>query len=125
MAAVDQYLAATRQKVFVEYVMMREVNDCPEHAHELGALLRGKAVTINLIPWNPVYSPGMTIEAPGPERLTAFKTVVKGYGLPCTIRQEKGQEIAGACGQLVIQHSGATKTMQDIEEIASRLICSN
>ena len=42
-------------QVFVEYVMLRGVNDNPEQAHELGALLQGKDVVQNLIPWNPIY----------------------------------------------------------------------
>lgn len=39
----------------MEYVMLRGVNDGPEQAHELGALLQGRDVVQNLIPWNPVY----------------------------------------------------------------------
>ncbi len=42
-------------QVFFEYVMLRGVNDNPEQAHELGALLRGRNVVQNLIPWNPIY----------------------------------------------------------------------
>ena len=42
-------------QVFMEYVMLRDVNDGPEQAHELGKLLQGRNVVQNLIPWNPVY----------------------------------------------------------------------
>ena len=41
--------------MFFEYVMLRDVNDGPEQAHQLGKLLQGRDVVQNLIPWNPVY----------------------------------------------------------------------
>lgn len=52
MAAVDAYQSRSRQSVFVEYVMLGpDVNCTPQHAHQLGALLRGRDVLVNLIPW--------------------------------------------------------------------------
>ena len=51
-------------QIFVEYVMLHEVNDSPKTAHELGQLLKGRNMIVNLIPWNPIYSPGMQLEAP-------------------------------------------------------------
>ena len=52
---------------------------------------------VNLIPWNPIYSPTIDFQAPGEERLVAFHDIVRNtYGLHCTIRQEKGSDIAGA-----------------------------
>lgn len=104
-------------QVFVEYVLLAGVNDGPEQAHELGRLLTGCNVVINLIPWNPVYSPGMPYRAPGMEAATLFHGIVRNeYGLPCTVRKEKGQDIAGACGQLVIE-AGKRKIDADIEDI--------
>lgn len=58
-------------------------------------------------------------------------TVIRTYGVACTVRQEKGQDISGACGQLVIDHSGTqgcgnkssgngrNNSMRDIEELAA------
>jgi adenine C2-methylase RlmN of 23S rRNA A2503 and tRNA A37 len=43
--------AATKQRVFVEYVMLADVNDLPEHADQLGQLLEGRDIVLNLIPW--------------------------------------------------------------------------
>lgn len=107
-------------QVFVEYVLLAGVNDGPEQAHELGRLLSGLNVVINLIPWNPVYSPGMPYAAPGTEAASEFYGIVRNeYGLPCTIRKEKGQDIAGACGQLVIE-AGRRKVDADIEDIVAR-----
>eukprot|EP00891_Asterochloris_glomerata_P007037 jgi/Astpho2/7037/e_gw1.00107.93.1_t len=96
ITAVDKYQLLTRQRIFVEYVMLAGVNDSAEQAHQLGRLLQGRDLVINLIPWNPVYSPDFSYEAPGDERTSVFHKIVREeYGLPCTVRQEKGQDIAG------------------------------
>jgi adenine C2-methylase RlmN of 23S rRNA A2503 and tRNA A37 len=84
-------------QVFVEYVMLAKVNDSEEQAHQLGALLQGRAVVLNLIPWNPVYSPEFDFKAPGHQRTETFQTIVRQYGVHCTVRQEKGQDISGSC----------------------------
>ncbi|KAL3140215.1 hypothetical protein ABBQ38_004490 [Trebouxia sp. C0009 RCD-2024] len=121
MAAVDRYHMQTRQKVFVEYVMLARVNDSEEQAHQLGALLQGRAVVLNLIPWNPVYSPEFEFEAPGPKRTDLFQGIVRQYSVHCTVRQEKGQDISGACGQLVVQHASSqgcsSGTHRDMEDM--------
>lgn len=77
--------------------MLARVNDSEEQAHQLGALLQGRAVVLNLIPWNPVYSPEFEFEAPGHERTDLFQGIVRQYGVHCTVRQEKGQDISGVC----------------------------
>lgn len=76
MEAIVTYQEITNQKIFVEYVMLREVNDNVEQAHQLGVLLKDLKVTINLIPWNPVLSPDMVFEAPGMDRVRCFFFVV-------------------------------------------------
>jgi hypothetical protein len=57
-------------------------------------------MVINLIPWNPVYQPdGPFFAAPAEGAVEAFQRILRGsYGLHCTIRQEKGQDISGAAG---------------------------
>ena len=82
-------------QVFVEYVMLAHVNDSEEQAQQLGSLLQGRAVVLNLIPWNPVYSPEFDFKAPGHQRTDAFQKIVRQYGVHCTVRQEKGQDISG------------------------------
>lgn len=74
--------------------MLDGVNDAPATAHELGALLTASPHTllVNLIPWNPVFSPGMAFAAPDPARVAAFGAILREqYGLFTTIRQEMGQ----------------------------------
>ena len=68
-----------RAQIFVEYVMLSGVNDTPEIARELGALVQGRNMLVNLIPWNPVYSPGMQFEAPGTQRVRQLRPAA----LPC------------------------------------------
>jgi len=133
MQAFDTFLDKQEHrnpKIFVEYVMLAKVNDNPEQAHQLGRLLshRPHQYMVNLIPWNPVYSPDISFEAPGPERLDEFHRVVRSHNIICTVRKEMGQEIEGACGQLVVQsgqqgrggakvRAGCSRDSKDIEEI--------
>ncbi len=56
---------------------------------------------------NPIYSPsGPAFSAPSTASVDAFQATVQRYGLPCTVRQTKGEDIAGACGQLVLGARG-------------------
>lgn len=121
MQAIASYQQRTQQKVFVEYVMLAGVNDQLEHAHQLGQLLQGRDVVLNLIPWNPVYSPGIAFQAPEARALQDFRNAVVGSsGIRVTIRQEKGSDISGACGQLVISSTAcspkAPRQLRDIED---------
>ena len=124
MAALDAYQGVTGQKVFVEYVLLAGVNDSAEDAAGLAALLgspeRASAgLHLNLIPWNPVLAAAdadatpadapaapMKYTAPDPGAVELFASAVRGAGVPVTVRAEKGQDIAGACGQLVVQKGG-------------------
>jgi adenine C2-methylase RlmN of 23S rRNA A2503 and tRNA A37 len=110
LAAVDAYTSHTKQRVFVEYVLLAGVNDTVAHARALRELLSGRDVVVNAIPWNPVLAAGedgehvFEFEAPSAESVAAFHQEVwlggKEGGVPCTVRQERGQDIEGACGQL-------------------------
>ncbi|GFR39952.1 hypothetical protein Agub_g30 [Astrephomene gubernaculifera] len=126
MAAVRAYQASSCQRVFYEYVMLAGVNDGLEQAHQLGQLLQGDDVVINLIPWNPIYQPeGPFFEAPVEGSVGAFQAVLRHtYGLHTTIRQEMGQDISGACGQLVIEAGGggcSREATRDIEDAVRKV----
>ena len=56
LAAADDYFAQTGRRVTFEYVLLAGVNDRPEHAGDLVALLRGRPALVNLIPYNPVQA---------------------------------------------------------------------
>eukprot|EP00250_Pteridium_aquilinum_P010323 c19301_g1_i1 orf=364-1509(-) len=122
IAAVDAYLIGSKSKVFIEYVMLATVNDREEHAHQLGKLLQGRRVVINLIPYNPT-TVTMQFKASGPIEVLQFQKILKEtYGLRTTVRQEMGQDIEGACGQLSVSHlsnklSKSSSTVGDIEDL--------
>lgn len=96
LAACERYRAARRRKVFVEYVMLSEVNDLPEHARELAALLDPRAYKVNLIPYNPTG----TYDGSSPERIERFRAILAEHRLPATVRLTRGRDIDAACGQL-------------------------
>jgi 23S rRNA (adenine2503-C2)-methyltransferase len=96
LAACDRYMARRRRKVFVEYVMLDGVNDLPEHAHQLAALLDPRAYKVNLIPYNPTGA----YDGSPPERIERFRAILAEHGLTATVRLTRGRDIAAACGQL-------------------------
>ncbi len=106
LAACRSYLsAAPRDFITLEYCMLDGVNDAPEQAHELLALVatdgrpdRGIACKINLIPFNPFPESGLVRSRP--ERVAAFARVLHDGGLVTTVRKTRGDDIAAACGQL-------------------------
>lgn len=75
--------------------------------------------TINLIPYNPATP--SSFKPTSQEGITSFQKVLRGlYGIRTTIRQEMGQDIAGACGQLVISQSvKQIPKVTDIEELCA------
>jgi 23S rRNA (adenine2503-C2)-methyltransferase len=96
LAACDRYRAKRRRKVFVEYVMLDGVNDHPEHARELAALLDPRIYKINLIPYNPTGA----YDGSSPERIEAFRAILAEHRVPATVRLTRGRDIDAACGQL-------------------------
>lgn len=87
------------RSITFEYVMLDGINDQPEHARELVALLRGKPGKVNLIPFNPFpdtryrRSPAAAIER--------FRDYLNAHGVIATTRRTRGDDIDAACGQLV------------------------
>jgi 23S rRNA (adenine2503-C2)-methyltransferase len=96
LAACQRYIARRRRKVFVEYVMLDGVNDHPEHARELAALLDPRAYKVNLIPYNPTGA----YDGSPPETIERFRAILAEHRLTATVRLTRGREIAAACGQL-------------------------
>jgi 23S rRNA (adenine2503-C2)-methyltransferase len=96
LAECRRYFELRRRKVFVEYVMLGGVNDAPEHARALAALLDPKIFKVNLIPYNPT---GM-YDGSSRGSIAAFKAVLDRARLPSTVRLTRGRDIAAACGQL-------------------------
>jgi 23S rRNA (adenine2503-C2)-methyltransferase len=101
MQACKRYLAhAPRDFITFEYCMLDGVNDQPEHARALVALVRDQAVSckLNLIPFNPFPASGLT-RSPN-SQVQAFAKVLSDAGIVTTIRKTRGDDIDAACGQL-------------------------
>ncbi len=99
--AAYRYFEATGRRVSVEYALMRDVNDQPWRADLLGELLtaRGRGwVHANPIPLNPV--PGSRWTASDADTQAEFVARLRAHGVPTTVRDTRGSEIDGACGQL-------------------------
>jgi len=92
------YAAATGRRVSIEYAMIRDVNDQPWRADLLAGLLAGRLAHVNLIPLNP--TPGSRWTASDPVVAAEFEARLAGRGIPVTVRDTRGREIDGACGQL-------------------------
>ena len=92
------YAAATGRRVSIEYAMIRDVNDHPWRADLLASLLAGRLAHVNLIPLNP--TPGSRWTASDPDVAREFTERIAARGVPVTVRDTRGTQIDGACGQL-------------------------
>jgi 23S rRNA (adenine2503-C2)-methyltransferase len=106
LAECRRYFDLRRRRVFVEYVMLRGVNDHYAHALELAQLLDPGVYKVNLIPYNPTgMFDGSTRAA-----IDAFRDALMQRGLVATVRLTRGREIAAACGQLAATTRAAKAT---------------
>ncbi len=92
------YTERTGRRVSIEYALIRDVNDQRWRADLLGRLLKGHLVHVNLIPLNPTPGSRWTASRPSDER--AFVAALEAHGIAVTVRDTRGREIDGACGQL-------------------------
>ncbi|MEV0270871.1 23S rRNA (adenine(2503)-C(2))-methyltransferase RlmN [Hamadaea sp. NPDC050747] len=99
------YAAKTGRRVSIEYAMIRDVNDHPWRADLLGKLLAGRLAHVNLIPLNP--TPGSKWDASPKPVEREFVRRLRAAGVPTTVRDTRGREIDGACGQLAASEESA------------------
>jgi 23S rRNA (adenine2503-C2)-methyltransferase len=100
--ALRAFEAAGGRRITFEYVMIDGLNDEPAHARELAALVREFQSHVNLIPFNPI--PGTDWKPSRPARLREFARILNDGGVPATVREPRGRDIAAACGQLRAEH---------------------
>jgi 23S rRNA (adenine2503-C2)-methyltransferase len=98
LAAADAYEKKTGRRYSIEYALIRDINDQAWRADLLGRMLKNRAAHVNLIPLNP--TPGSKWTASRREDEAEFVRVLESYGVPVTVRDTRGREIDGACGQL-------------------------
>jgi 23S rRNA (adenine2503-C2)-methyltransferase len=99
IAACQNYITATGRQVTFEYVLLAGVNDTEEHAHQLGALLAPlkQFAHVNCIPVNATSA---DFQSPKGEAISAFRRVLNEHKVSNSVRAERGDDIAAACGQL-------------------------
>jgi 23S rRNA (adenine2503-C2)-methyltransferase len=102
--AAWDYAAATGRRVSIEYALIRDINDQPWRADRLGSLLAGRLAHVNLIPLNPTPGSKWTASRPGVQE--EFVRRVADHGVAVTVRDTRGREIDGACGQLAATVTG-------------------
>jgi 23S rRNA (adenine2503-C2)-methyltransferase len=102
--ACRAYVERTHRRLSFEWALIEEVNDTPEQAERLAALLQGLACHVNLIPLNPTrrYS-GSTSPR---QRASDFRDRLRARGVACTIRVRRGIDIQAGCGQLAAEPNG-------------------
>jgi len=107
VAAAWNYARVTKRRVSIEYAMMRGINDQGWRADLLAEVLNGYGdwgwVHVNLIPLNPTPGSKWTASDPADER--EFVRRLESHGIPTTVRDTRGREIDGACGQLAATES--------------------
>lgn len=95
-AEVDAYIAKTGRRVMFEYLMIKGVNDKPQHAEELVALMQKPLYMVNLIAYNPTD----VFKSSDSRSIKQFKEILERARIPVTQRYSFGQDIDAACGQL-------------------------
>lgn len=98
MAACRYYGEKTGRRIFFAWTLIAGVNDTPEHAQRVVELLSGMDAHLNLIPLNETEGYGGRESAEA--AASVFHQIIHAGGIPCTIRQRRGIDVAAGCGQL-------------------------
>ena len=96
--AIRDYLKVSNRRVTFEYIMLSNVNDSVDCAHELASLIRGMNAYVNLIPYNETEN--ISFKRTEKKKIMEFYDILKKEKINVTIRREFGGNIDAACGQL-------------------------
>ena len=109
LAACRNYISRLGEKrvLTIEYTLLKGINDLPEHAEQMIALLADIPCKINLIPFNPFPHSGY--ERPSNNAIRRFQDILHKAGHNVTVRTTRGEDIDAACGQLVGQVMDRTR----------------
>ncbi|MBQ3509983.1 MAG: 23S rRNA (adenine(2503)-C(2))-methyltransferase RlmN [Peptococcaceae bacterium] len=99
MEACRYYQKQTKNRITFEYALIAGFNDQPEHVQQLKHLLKNLDCHLNIIPVNPVANTAQ-FSRPDKKQVAAFVKALQQAGLKASVREEKGTDIDGACGQL-------------------------
>jgi 23S rRNA (adenine2503-C2)-methyltransferase len=95
------YAKTVNEKITLEYVMLRGINDSKECAKQLTKIMAQFPCKVNLIEFNPW--PGVNYMPTERKEMESFSKIIQDAGYVSTIRRSRGQDILGACGQLRTQ----------------------
>ncbi len=112
-ACKDFFKNDKRRYVTMEYVMLAGVNDSPQHAKQLIALLNGVRAKVNLIPFNPF--PNTTYKRSDDTTIDKFRNMLINANINCITRKTRGEKIDAACGQLVGQVKDRTRRSERLK----------
>lgn len=96
--STEDYFQVSGRRLTFEYVLLADLNDRPEHAHQLVKLLAGREALVNVIPYNPVD--GLPYRTPHQSAQHTFRDILERGGIRVRFRHRKGDKIDAACGQL-------------------------
>eukprot|EP00579_Thalassiosira_antarctica_P016447 CAMPEP_0201930190 /NCGR_PEP_ID=MMETSP0903-20130614/24641_1 /ASSEMBLY_ACC=CAM_ASM_000552 /TAXON_ID=420261 /ORGANISM="Thalassiosira antarctica, Strain CCMP982" /LENGTH=523 /DNA_ID=CAMNT_0048469197 /DNA_START=11 /DNA_END=1579 /DNA_ORIENTATION=- len=111
----ERQSASKKKRAMIEYVMLVGDTSTIEAAHQLGKLCEGRHLVVNLIPYNKTDVKDK-LSCPSEEHMQEFRNIVQSYGSFCSIRRTMGADIAGACGQLVVEQEKNQLKVTDIED---------
>lgn len=89
MKTIDDYTAKTDQRMFYEYIMIKDKTDLPELAHELADLLKNRNAHLNLIPYN--ENPAIELQESSRNKIMNFKNILVEKGITVTVRDTLGR----------------------------------
>ncbi|HJW09280.1 MAG TPA: 23S rRNA (adenine(2503)-C(2))-methyltransferase RlmN [Holophagaceae bacterium] len=102
--ALKRFPCQSHERITLEYVLLKGVTDSLEDARRLAAFAKGFPSKVNLIPFNPHEGSGF--EPPDEYRVSELCRILAREGLTVSVRRSRGQDVAGACGQLVKEGQG-------------------
>jgi 23S rRNA (adenine2503-C2)-methyltransferase len=108
MVEVRRYTELTGRRISFEYLLLGGINDSIADARKLVKLIHGIPSKINLMRYNPVA--GLPFSRPEEDDVQRFQEYLNPRVYAVTIRESRGADIKGACGQLAgqaVDQSGA------------------
>ncbi len=126
LESAQNYISAmpdAHRKITIEYTLIDQLNDRPEHAEQLAALLQDVPVKINLIPFNPFSL--SNYKRVSNNALRRFQQILIDRGFTATIRTTRGEDIDAACGQLAGQVKDRTRRSERYKIDAAAFVKSN
>ncbi len=103
-ACLRDFPVQSHERVTLEYVLLKGVTDSLEDGRRLAAFAKNFPSKVNLIPFNPHEGSGF--EPPDEGRVSELCRILAKEGLTVSVRRSRGQDVAGACGQLVKEGQG-------------------